>query len=116
MINISEIKTKIKGEVDISEETLTKYSRDASIFEVKPQAVVHPKDSEDVKALVKFVLSNKEKDPNISITARSAGTDMSGGPLNEGIIADFTTHFNSILGWGPNFVDIQPGVYYRDFE
>ena len=106
----------VKGEIDISEETLTKYSRDASIFEVRPACVVHPKDSEDVKALVKFVASNKEKDPNISITARSAGTDMSGGPLNEGIIADFTTHFNSILGWGPNFVDIQPGVYYRDFE
>src|SRR3989344_2382121 len=98
----------VKGEIDISEETLTKYSRDASIFEVRPACVVHPKDSEDVKALVKFVASNKEKDPNISITARSAGTDMSGGPLNEGIIADFTTHFNSILDWGPNFVDIQP--------
>lgn len=123
-MNINEIKTKIKGEVDESEEALTKYSQDASIFEVRPKAVVHPKDTEDVKALVKFVsnarnhaeVRNAEERRKLSITARSAGTDMSGGPLNEGIVADFTTHFNRILAWGPNFVDIQPGVYYRDFE
>ena len=127
MLNINEIKTKIKGEVDDSEQTLIKYSRDASIFEVRPACVVHPKDAEDVKALVRFVSAQKqppltppfEKGGNeggLSITARSAGTDMSGGPLNEGIIADFTTHFKSILGWGPNFVEIEPGVFYRDFE
>ena len=127
-MNINEIKTKIKGEVDVSEESLAKYSHDASIFEVRPQAVVCPKDSEDVKNLVRWVASKKQpplapplekggKDERkLSITARSAGTDMSGGPLNEGLIADFTTHFNRILAWGPNFVDIQPGIYYRDFE
>lgn len=128
-MNINEIKTKIKGEVDASEEVLKKYSRDASIFEVKPVCVAHPKDVEDVKALVKWVASQittpsasqtplleKEGTPKFSITARSAGTDMSGGPLNEGIIADFTTHFNKILAFGPSFVDVQPGVYYRDFE
>lgn len=137
MINIEEIKKQFKGEIDTSEETLVKYSRDASIFEVKPKVVVHPKDAEDVKALVKFVASQKqpplappfEKGGNakipsflkrgegeLSITARSAGTDMSGGPLNDSIIADFTTHFNKILKWGPNFAEAQPGVYYRDFE
>ena len=126
-MNINEIKTKIKGEVDVSEEALIKYSQDASIFEVRPQAVVHPKDVEDLKALVKWVALQKQPplapplekagdEAVLSITARSAGTDMSGGPLNEGIIADFTTHFNRILAWGPNFVDIEPGVYYRDFE
>jgi FAD/FMN-containing dehydrogenase len=114
MLNLNEI--KIKGEIKTDEETLKKYSRDASIFEVRPLAVAHPKDAEDVKTLVKFVAAQKEKEPTISITARSAGTDMSGGPLNDGLIADFTTHFNKILGWGPSFVDIQPGVFYRDFE
>ena len=113
---LEEIKTKIQGEVKLDEETLKIYSRDASIFEVRPQAVVFPKNVDDVKALVKFVSAQKQKDPSISLTARSAGTDMSGGPLNEGIIADFTAHFNAILGWGPNFVEIQPGVFYRDFE
>src|SRR3989344_2381242 len=113
---LEEIKTKIQGEVKLDEETLKIYSRDASIFEVKPKAVVFPKNVDDVKALVKFVSAQKQKDPSISLTARSAGTDMSGGPLNEGIIADFTIYFNAILGWGPNFVEIQPGVFYRDFE
>src|SRR3989344_3462659 len=65
MTNFEEIKTKIKGEVDVSEETLVKYSRDASIFEIRPKAVVHPKDAEDVKALVKWAASQKETEPGV---------------------------------------------------
>lgn len=119
MVDFQEIKTKFKGEIQTDEATLVKYSRDASIFEVKPVCVAHPRDLEDVKALVKFVASRKANDQSntqLSITARSAGTDMSGGPLNQGIIADFTTHFNKILKWGPNFAEVEPGVFYRDFE
>lgn len=116
MINFAEIKTKFKGEIKTDEATLKQYSRDASIFEIKPEAVVCPKDTEDVKALVKFVSVHKERSPEISITARSAGTDMSGGAVNDSIIADFTTHFNKIEIIENNFAVVQPGVFYRDFE
>ena len=44
-----EILKFFKGEVEDDKETLTKYSRDASIFEVKPKLVLFPKDSEDIK-------------------------------------------------------------------
>src|SRR3989338_9665716 len=115
-MNTEEIKTKIKGEIDTSEETLVKYSRDASIFEVRPEVVVFPKDTDDLKALVKWVASQKQNNPELSLTARSAGTDMSGGPLNESIIVDFNKHFNKILEVGRDYAVTQPGVFYRDFE
>ena len=38
-----ELKNIIKGDVATDEKTLDKYSRDASIFEVQPKAVVFPK-------------------------------------------------------------------------
>ena len=76
-----ELKKQFKGEIEADEKSLVKYSRDASIFEVKPACVVHPKGVEDLKNLVKFVSSHKKKNTELSITARSAGTDMSGGAL-----------------------------------
>ncbi len=112
-----EIEKFFKGEVLSDENTLDKYSRDASILEVKPKLVVKPKDVQDLKNLVKFVSENKKNDDTLSITARSAGTDMSGGPLNESIIADFTEHFNKIIEVSDDgYAVVEPGVYYRDFE
>ncbi len=131
-----------KGDVEDSEETLKTYSHDASIFEVRPKVVVFPKDSEDVQNLVKWVGVNTEKYPGLSITARCAGTDMSGGAIGESIILDFTKYMNKLISWNQplknsagltlpgepvgthtaqNYsevasITVQPGMFYRDFE
>jgi len=97
---ITELKNIIQGEVSDSSVDLEKYSRDASIFEVKPQLVVYPKDAEDLKKLVSWAATEKSSHQNLSLTARSAGTDMSGGPLNDSIIIDFTRHFSRVLEVG----------------
>ena len=86
---INELKQLIKGDVATDEATLTEHSHDASIFEVKPKVVVFPKDQNDVEALVSFVVKNKSSNSELSLTARSAGTDMSGGALGEDIIVAF---------------------------
>ena len=106
----------IKGEVLTDDATLTAYSHDASMLELKPQVVVHPKDSADVQALVRFVAKEKLKHKQLSLTARSGGTCMSGGSINESIIMDFSKHFTSIGPITPEQAKVQPGVYYRDFE
>jgi FAD/FMN-containing dehydrogenase len=111
-----EIKKIIKGEVEDGDEILSKYSHDASIFEVRPKFVIFPKDSEDVQNLVKWVNENKEKHPELSITARCAGTCMSGGAIGESIILDFTKYMNKLISFDENFITVQPGMFYRDFE
>lgn len=111
-----ELKKVIKGEVSDDEALLKKHSRDASIFEIAPSVVVSPKDSADISALVNFVSEQKDIDKNISITARSGGTDMTGGPLTTSISMDMTRHFNQIIDVTPEFGLVQPGVYYRDFD
>ena len=118
-----EIQKFFRGEVEDDEAILLKYSHDASLLEVRPKLVLFPKDSEDVKSLVKWVSENKEKHPELSITCRCAGTDMSGGAIGESIILDFTRHMNKLLG-GPLpmktkaewEIKVQPGMFYRDFE
>ena len=122
-----EIKKIFKGEVKDDEQTLLLYSRDASIFEVRPKLVLFPIDTEDVKNIVKWVSENKDKyrDPeinqdwkNLYITARCAGTDMSGGALGESIILDFTKHMNKLIRFdsAKKQITVQPGMFYRDFE
>jgi len=113
---IEELKSVIKGDVATDDATLMQHSHDASLFEVKPQVVVYPKDAEDVQALIKFVDKHKKDHPELSLTGRSAGTDMAGGSINESIIVDFMKYFTHIGEIKGNIATVQPGVYYRDFE
>jgi FAD/FMN-containing dehydrogenase len=110
------LQSAIKGEVSDAPEELAKYSRDTSVFEVRPSLVVHPHDASDVAALVKAVRSAKESGADVSVTARSAGTDMSGGPLTRSVVASFTTHMNKVLEVGDGYAVAEPGAFYRDFE
>lgn len=111
-----ELKSIVQGEVADDNETIARFSRDASLFEIKPRIVVYPKNSGDLKNLVKFVSEKKSLDQTLSLTARSGGTDMSGGPLNNSIILDFTKHFNCVKKVGDDYAVVEPGTFYRDFE
>ncbi len=112
----NELKKIVKGEVSNTPEALDFYSHDASLFEVRPQIIVSPKDVSDLKKLVSFVSLNKPSNPNLAITARSAGTDMSGAAIGESIVLDFTKHFKEIEHVSATHAKVQPGVYYRNFE
>ena len=113
---LEELESMIKGDVQNDSETLNLYSHDASLFEVKPQVVVFPKDEDDVKALVAFINKHKKENPSLSLTGRAAGTDMSGGAINESIIVNFMKYFNQPPTINGNIATTQPGVFYRDFE
>lgn len=113
---VKQLQSLISGEILTDEETLKTFSHDTSLFEVKPQAVVFPKTEEDIKKIVKFVSENKLKFPDLSLTPRSAGTDMSGGALNTSIIVAFGKHFNNGPTISGSIATTEPGVFYRDFE
>ncbi len=118
---MEDIKTELKkrgfkGELDDSAEAKEKYSHDASMFELRPKLVVMPQDSSDVERLVRLVSEKKESMPDLSVTARSAGTDMAGGAINESIIVDFNKHLNKVEQVTSEEAQTQPGVFYRDFE
>ncbi len=113
-----ELRPRVKGEIDDSPATLEKDSHDASLFAMRPQVVVSPKDADDVAAAVRFAAEEKAAHPDrdISVTARSAGTDMSGGPINTSIILNMLPHFDRILEIGDDYAVVEPGVFYRDFD
>ena len=110
------LQSLIKGDAVDDAQTIAQMSRDTSVFSLVPQVVVYPKDAEDVSALVREIAAQKKAGKDVSITGRSAGTDMSGGPLTRSVVAVFTKYMNKILFVGNGFATTEPGVYYRDFE
>jgi len=120
MTDIELLKTlgsEIEGDLEFSEEVLEKYSRDASLFKVVPHAVVWPKSSADIQIVIMFVREYKLEFPWLSITARAAGTDMTGGAIGEGIILDTTKYMNAeSVDIEKLEASVEPGVFFRDFE
>src|SRR3989338_11635915 len=124
----------MKGEVSDDAETLKKLSRDTSLLTRTPQLVVYPEDAADVSAIVKKVAALRQFDgltagkdqgerADLSVTARSAGTDMSGGPLTTSVVVSFTEHMNHMgevaVSSRQNagvYAITEPGEDYRDFE
>ena len=117
---MSDLKTDlskiIKGDLTNQPDDLDQYSHDASMFELRPEIVVAPKDADDIKKLVTYVASKKADRPDLSLTVRSGGTCMSGGAINDSITLEFSKYFFNIGEVTANSAQTQPGVFYRDFE
>src|SRR3989338_6248842 len=105
----------IEGDAMDDTETLAKYSRDTSIFERKPSLVVFPKNVYDVVEIVKYVAAARARGENISIAARAAGTDMSGGPLTDSIVLVFTKYMNHMFGVEGDEANAESTVYFHHF-
>jgi len=114
----------MKGEVTDDEGARRGAARDTSIFERMPALIAYPKDPHDVSELVRVVGAERKRGADISLAARAAGTDMSGGPLTTGVVVNFMKHMNQMgpvrqaqgEEVGDGFAVTEPGVYYRDFE
>jgi FAD/FMN-containing dehydrogenase len=116
-MDIRDLEKKWKGRIATDDATRNAASRDYSIFERKPSMVLIPEDADDVARAVQYVLRhNKTEKTKLSLTARAAGTDMTGGPLTESIAVSTTEHMHHIREWGKDYAIVEPGLYYRDFE
>ena len=110
------IKNGFTGDIEDSAEAIEKYSHDASMFEIKPQLVIAPKTSKDVQTAVALVAKQKKTHKDLSLTARSAGTCMSGGAINDSIIVDFNRYLTKLISVDSKQAVVQPGMFFRDFD
>ena len=113
---LSELRKHIKGEVLSDLIDRQRLSHDASIYELTPEAVIKPKNAEDIERIVKLVSKHKQTYPQLSITPRSAGTDMSGGAIGNSLLLDMTAHFHTIESFKNNVLRVQPGTFIRNID
>lgn len=83
------------------------YSFDSTRLESLPRFVVFPKNEQEIIQIIQYANLHR-----ISITPRGAGSGMSGGSINSGIILAIQKHLNQILKIDPYnlCVSVQPGI------
>jgi FAD/FMN-containing dehydrogenase/Fe-S oxidoreductase len=89
------------------------YSTDASVYQEKPLAVSLPKTVEDVNFLIRFANEHQ-----LTLIPRAAGTSLAGQVVGNGIVADISKYFTSILevNQQEKWVRVQPGVIRDDLN
>jgi len=97
----------VKGDVRCDDLFLQLYASDASIFEIRPLAVVRPRNLADVVATVRYAAENK-----LPIHPRGAGTGLAGESLGRGLVIDFSRYMQRILATETDTVRLQPGVVH----
>lgn len=112
----AELSNIFKGDLDTTDDLREFYSHDASLFELKPQVIGFPKDTDDVKNIVRYVLANKAVNPQLSIVPRGRGTDMSGAAIGESIVLDFSKYMNQLHEVTAETAHVQPGMLFREFD
>ncbi len=101
----------VKGDVRCDDIFLQLYASDASIYEIRPLAVVRPRTLADVVACVQYAGENHHP-----IHARGAGTGLAGESLGAGLVLDFSRYMRRVLETEPDRVRIQPGIVHAQLN
>jgi glycolate oxidase len=114
---VKKLREVVRGRVLDDRESLNKFSRDRSIYEIRPRVAVLPEDSEDVRRLVEF--SARE---GLPITPRGGGSGLAGGALGQGLVIALPRNefWGRISGFsdtpGAAGVSASAGVYHNELQ
>src|SRR5205823_1550428 len=86
---------------------------DASNYRRIPDAVVAPRDAEDVAAALQVC-----RERGIPVVPRGGGTSIAGQATGTGVVLDFTRHMRRIVALDPEArtAVVQPGVILDDLR
>lgn len=102
----------ILGEVVTNQAVLDAMSRDASVLEFRPEIVVYPRVTNDIRKTARFAWQLAEKGHIMPITIRGGGTDTTGGAIGKGAVVSTKAHMNTVLEFDPKqkLIRVQPGL------
>ncbi len=98
----------ITGEVRSDDIALQLYASDASVYEIKPLALVRPRCAADVAACLQYAAEK-----HIPVHARGAGSGVAGESLGPGLVLDFSRFLRRILRFEGELVCVQPGMVHE---
>lgn len=108
---LEELKTAgFSGDIESQFSSRLAVATDNSVYQQLPQAVVHPKTTEDVSLIGK--LSTQSQYERIKFSPRGGGTGTNGQSLTKGVVVDLSRYMNKVLeinedeGW----VRVQTGI------
>lgn len=104
----SDLAGTIAGDVLVSDAERDVYATDASLYRVRPEAIVVPRTAFDIVSTVLFARAN-----SIAITMRGAGSSTAGQAVGRGIVIDTTKYMNKVIAVDPaGYVVAEPGIAF----
>lgn len=107
----------ILGEVSGNKSILEQFSRDGSVLSIKPELVISPRTTNDIRKIARFTWQLAEKGHIMPITVRGSGSDKTGAAIGKGVIVNTLAHLNNIifvsLQKKNQFIHVQPGINIR---
>lgn len=111
MLHVNDLASSLRaaGVADVFVDSATRgaYASDASLYRVPPQAVVFPRDGDEMAAALRV-----GRELGVPLTARGAGTSVAGNAVGPGMVLDFSRHMNRVLRVDPETrtAVVQPGA------
>lgn len=108
----------VMGEVMTTPDARRYFATDASVLALTPAVIVYPRNENDVRKIARFTWQLAERGRVIPMTARGAGTDLSGAALGSGIMMVFPAHMHKIieLDSKTGIVTVEPGINYGKLQ
>ena len=102
----------ITGEVTTRSDVREALESDLGVLKLKPEIVVYPRTTNDVRKVVRFSWQLAEKGHILPVTVRGAGTNTTGAALGKGIAMVTTAHMNRVFEYDPkqHLARLQPGA------
>lgn len=101
------LRIRIEGELRTDDMARALYGTDASLYKIKPIAILIPKSENDVVEAVRLAARHQ-----VPVLPRGAGSSLAGQAVGEALIIDLTTHLDQILEIDPDgrTVRVQAGA------
>lgn len=108
----------LSGEVSEDAATREYLSRDGSVLKIRPQVVVFPRTTDDIRKTARFSWRLAEKGMKLPITPRGYGTDITGSAIGSGVSMVFPAHMSKVLELDTKVKKIraQAGINMRALE
>lgn len=111
---INELGEFFRGEIWDSKQVLDRYSRDGSVFELRPQLVAAPKSVKDIEQLLALLNHRAQQGMILPITARGKGKNQTGGAIGQGVILHTPLYLNRIQAIKDDTICVEAGALAGD--
>lgn len=110
---LAALEAAVSGEVAFDDYSRHLFSRDASMYTIRPLGVVYPRDADDVAAAVRVASEH-----GVHVTPRGAGTSLAGQTVGAGLVLDLSRHMSRILDLDPEArtARVEVGVVQDDLN
>lgn len=106
------LQSHLVGEVYTRMDVREAYARDNGVMVDKPDLVVFPRTTNDVRKLTRFAWQLAEKGHVMPLTACGSGGDVTGASLSSGAMLDMSRYMDNIYEYEPKqkLLRLQPGA------